>query len=167
MAQLNPDRRLPVPLATGVTTLHPGDVACAEQGARLETLLGSCVAIILTDPRRTVAAMCHVVHARLPDSGAHDSNTAFGEVALASMAAALQRRGITLRLCEAYVLGGGNMFPQQFSQAHVGDTNTRWALAALARDGVRVVLSDIGGQAYRRVRWTVGSGAPDVVAVQV
>jgi chemotaxis protein CheD len=46
-----------------IYTLHPGDVACGERGDRLETLLGSCVAIILTDPRRTIGAMCHIVHA--------------------------------------------------------------------------------------------------------
>ena len=37
-------------------TLHPGDVVCAERGDRMETLLGSCVAVVLTDPRRTVGA---------------------------------------------------------------------------------------------------------------
>lgn len=153
--------------APGVTTLHPGDLACVLQGDRLETLLGSCVSIILTDPRRTVAAMCHVVHSRLPDSGAQDHNTAFGEVALAGMVELLQRHGITHRLCEAYVIGGGNMFPHQFSHEHVGERNARWALAALEREGVRVVLTDVGGTAYRQVRWTVGSGAPDIRAVQV
>lgn len=47
-------------------TLHPGDVACVDRGERLDTLLGSCVAILLTDPQRSVGAMCHVVHAGAP-----------------------------------------------------------------------------------------------------
>ena len=146
--------------------LHPGDVVDAERGERLQTLLGSCVAIILTDPRRTVAAMCHVVHAGQPSQrSAHDS--AYGEVALSAMARLLRARGITPGLCEAYVMGGGNMFPQQFSQAHVGLHNARWALGALARDGLRVVLADLGGTTYRRVAWTVGPNAPEVTAVAV
>jgi hypothetical protein len=37
----------------------------------------------------------------------------------------------------------------------------------LARDGQRVVLADLGGAAYRRVGWTVGPGAPEVIAVPV
>ena len=45
-----------------VFTLHPGDVAVGVRGDRLETLLAAGVAIVLTDPRRTVGAMCHVVH---------------------------------------------------------------------------------------------------------
>ncbi len=147
--------------------LHPGDVAFAERGDRLETLLGSCVAIILTDPRRTVAAMCHVVHSRLPADGQQAGNTAYGEAALAAMARLLLARGIAPNLCEAIVAGGGNMFPALVSEAHVGDHNVHWALAALARTRVRVVWQDTGGVAYRRIGWTVGPGSPDLAAVPV
>ena len=116
-----------------VHVLHPGDVVCAERGVRLETLLGSCVAIVLTDPRRTVGVMCHVVHSRLPAHGQQDLNTAYGEAALAAMAQRLLARGIAPALCEAFLVGGGNMFPALVGEAHVGAHNVRWALAALAR----------------------------------
>lgn len=160
----------PPPMATApprVHTLHPGDVVCADRGDRLETLLGSCVAIILTDPRRTVGVMCHVVHARLPADGAQAGNTAFGEAALAAMARLLLARGIAPALCEAYVVGGGNMFPALVSEAHVGDHNVRWALDALARTRVRLLMQDTGGARYRRIGWTVGAGAPDIAAVPI
>jgi chemotaxis protein CheD len=153
--------------ATGeVHVLHPGDVVCADRGARLETLLGSCVAIILTDPRRTVGAMCHVVHSSRAARGARDS-AAYGGTALASMYFLLRARAIVPTLCEAYVYGGGNMFPDQFSQTHVGSLNVAWALDALAADGVRVLHHDVGGRSYRRLSWTVGPGAPRVTAVAV
>jgi chemotaxis protein CheD len=92
------------PVALGAESpgqvLHPGDVVYAGCGERLQTLLGSCVAIILTDPRRTVATMCHVVHAGQPNQrSAQDS--AYGEVALAAMARLLRSHGITPGLCEA------------------------------------------------------------------
>jgi chemotaxis protein CheD len=153
------------PALQRVHTLHPGDVAVAERDDRLETLLGSCVAIILTDPRRTVAAMCHVVHARLPADGSQHGNTAFGDEAMAAMADGLIARGITPGLCEAYVVGGGNMFPDLVTEAPVGETNARWALDALARGGIAVVYQDLGGAAYRKLGWTVGPNAPDIVAV--
>jgi chemotaxis protein CheD len=151
----------------GIThTLHPGDVACADQGERLETLLGSCVAIVLTDPRRTVGAMCHIVHARRAATTAQESG-AYAHVALASMYTLLRARGIEPRLCEAYVYGGGNMFPGLVRQGHVGDANARWALDALADDGIRVLLNDLGGNTYRRLSWTVGPDLPQVTAVPV
>ncbi|MCU0686006.1 MAG: hypothetical protein MUF34_27800, partial [Polyangiaceae bacterium] len=62
-------RRMIAPCATSVHTLMPGDVACADRGERMETLLGSCIAIVLTDRRNTVGAMCHIVHCNPADAG--------------------------------------------------------------------------------------------------
>lgn len=151
-----------------VQVLHPGDVACGEAGDRLETLLGSCVAIVLTDPRRTVACMCHVVHASPP--GAWSGRpTAHGEGALAEMARQLLARGIAPQLCEAWLFGGGNMFPDRIGPAprdgNVGAANVAWALDALARLGIVLHGRQTGGNAYRRLRWTVGPGAPELHTV--
>ena len=53
------ERRKQPPLVgqpdAGVMELLPGDTALGYAGDRMKTLLGSCVAVILTDPRRTVA----------------------------------------------------------------------------------------------------------------
>lgn len=153
-----------------VHLLHPGDLACADRGERFETLLGSCVAIVLTDPRRTVGAMCHVVHAGSPVAG-NVRTTAYGDAALAQMSVMLRGRGIEPRLCTAWVVGGGNMFPRlagvESAHCHVGDRNAAWALDRLAALGVRVLGHDLGGSTYRRLRWTVGPGAPEIHCVPV
>lgn len=156
----------PEPAGTTRHLLHPGDVACGNRGDIFETLLGSCVAVVLTDPRRTVAAMCHIVHAgAAPRDTPQDS--CFGDVALARMYSMLRARGIEPRLCEAYVYGGGNMFPGLFADGHVGACNASWTLAALKEDDVRVLHQDLGGSQYRKVSWVVGTEAPRVVAVAV
>ncbi len=147
-------------------TLHPGEVACAVQGERMETLLGSCVAIVLTDPRRTVGAMCHIVHAGASMAGAPRTG-AYAEVALDAMQQLLIRRGIAPHLCEAYVYGGGNMFPTLVRNSHVGETNARWVLQALAAQRISVLAHDVGGTTYRRLGWTVGPAAPQISAVAV
>ena len=149
-----------------VQVLHPGDVALAGRGERLETLLGSCVAIVLTDPRRTLGAMCHIVHSKPATSGAVLS-AAYADVALDRMYTLLRSRAIEPRLCEAYVYGGGNMFPALFAHGHVGDDNAQWALEALAHDGVPVLFHDLGGNTYRRLSWVVGPDTPQVTAVAV
>jgi chemotaxis protein CheD len=150
----------------GVHVLHPGDVVIAERGERMETLLGSCIAIVLTDPRRTVGVMCHIVNASACPPG-RTCGTSYAEPALDAMFALLQGRGIAPRWCEAYVAGGGNMFPSLFGSAHVGDRNARWALDALAQHGIRLLAEDLGGTSYRRLAWTVGAEAPQIVAVPV
>jgi len=146
--------------------LQPGDVICVQAGERLETLLGSCIAIILTDPRRTLAAMCHFVHVnggRAPRPG----DTSFGEAALLQMYRLLEQQGISPRLCVAFVYGGGNMFPTLVTQPHVGQANAQWALQTLAHEGIAVIGQQICGTVYRRVSWLVGPGDPTVCAVPV
>lgn len=153
---------LPAATAPQTHLLHPGDVVCAERGDRLETLLGSCVAVILTDPRRTVGAMCHIVH-----PGGHPrGDTAFGEAALLQLQALLLSRAIVMELCEAWVLGGGNMFPGRYDQGHVGQANAHWVMQALHERRVAVIGHDLGGNRYRRVGWTVGDEWPQVIAVE-
>ena len=159
MTGLNATR---VDAAPAAQVLHPGDVVLAQRGERLETLLGSCVAIILTDPRRTLAAMCHIVHSGRAPADARGDATVHAEPALAAMLALLQRSGIDPRRCEAYLFGGGNMFPQLYAQAHVGSNNTAWALAALTELGIALVGQDTGGTAYRRITWAVGPDTPQV-----
>jgi chemotaxis protein CheD len=151
---------------TRVFTLHPGDVARADRGERLETLLGSCVAIVLTDPRRTVGVMCHIVHAG-PALRVAEASGAHAGYALEALYRLLRERSITPRFCDAYVYGGGNMFPALVRDDHVGEKNARWVLDALAADGVRVLHHDVGGNAYRRLRWTVGRDTPQVTVVPV
>lgn len=154
------------PPPDAVRTLHPGDVAFAERGEVLSTLLGSCVAILLTDPRRTIGVMCHIVHSKPPLS--HDkASTSYGSVAISAMDRLLLARGVSPQLCHAYVYGGGNMFPGLITQSHVGDANALWTLTTLRERGVRVIGQDLGGRVYRRVRWTVGADAPEVSRVAV
>lgn len=144
--------------------LMPGDVALGLVGDQLRTLLGSCVSVILTDPRRTVAAMCHIVHAGRPNAS-NACNTAYGEVAMDEMFSRLQAVGIHPKCCQAYVFGGGNMFPQMFNATHVGTHNVDWVWEFLQRHGIAVVDHCLGGNGYRKVSWTVGLGEPLVETV--
>lgn len=153
-------------MVSRVYELMPGDVALGLAGDHLKTLLGSCVAVILTDPRHTVAAMCHIVHVSRPNA-ANRHNTAFGEVAMREMYLRLNRVGVIPRLCHAHVYGGGNMFPALVRSRHVGASNADWVLDFLSHEGIRVVDESVGGAGYRRVSWTVGEGDPVMEMVMV
>ena len=108
--------------------------------------------------------MCHIVHSTSA-IGAAQRTSAFADVAVETMYGLLRDRGITPRLCVACVYGGGNMFPSLVRDAHVGSGNARWALDALGEAGIRILFHDVGGNAYRRLSWTVGTEAPSVIAV--
>jgi len=144
-----------------VHVLHPGDVALAFEGERLETLLGSCVAVILTDARRSIAAMCHIVHASEPKA-ADKGDTAYASCAMQEMFTRLRTVGIVPELCHAYVFGGGNMFPDLFPAQHVGDANIRWVMDFLEQKQIDVLAQSVGGDVYRHVGWTVGAPELDI-----
>jgi len=151
-------------LPTSVLELMPGDVVIGLAGDQLKTLLGSCVSVILTDPRRTVAAMCHIVHAG-PPNATNAGNTAYGVVAMTDMFARLTAVGVIPERCDAYVFGGGNMFPKLFAKQHVGESNSDWVLDFLHDRGIGVVDYCLGGNGYRKVSWIVGPTEPLVETV--
>ena len=137
----------------------PGDVALGYRGDEFKVLLGSCVSIILTDPQRTIATVCHVVHAGRSRTRP-DQDLAWGDAALAWMYRALEQRGFNPQACTAFVYGGGNMFPHLKIEKPVGDRNIAWADRRLAEAGIHVALRSVGGEGYRVLGWTVGSGEP-------
>lgn len=149
-----------------VQILNPGDVACVQWGDRLETLLGSCVAVVLTDPRRTIGAMCHIVHVS-PSARQQEKAGADAAGAFAGMFKLLRERGIDPKQCVAYVYGGGNLFPDVPTNLDVGQRNAAWVLDELNRCGIQVLEQNLGGFAYRRLRWTVGPAPPEVTVVSV
>lgn len=144
-----------------VFDLMPGDIALGTAGDQLKTLLGSCISVILTDPRRTVGAMCHIVHVGKPNS-ANTLNTAYGVPAMDELFARLQNLAINPALCHAYVYGGANMFPALISRNHVGAGNARWVMDFLQAHRIAVVDSSLGGNGYRKILWTVGPTEPSV-----
>jgi chemotaxis protein CheD len=155
------------PLAKPVVApleLMPGDVAVGQAGEQFKTLLGSCVSVLLTDPRRTVGSMCHIVHVGLPNAE-NRHNTAYGVAAMHEMFTRLRALGINPRMCQAYVYGGGNMFPHLFRAKHVGASNVDWVLHYLDTHGVHVLDHHLGGNGYRKVSWTVGPQEPVVETV--
>lgn len=155
-----------VPSSSPSVELMPGDVALARAGDTLRTLLGSCVSVVLTDPRRTVAAMCHIVHVGRPNTH-NRHNTAYGEVAMHDMFRRLTAVAIAPQRCEAFVYGGGNMFPGIAEGPLVGERNVQWVLAFLHAQGIAVVDQDVGGCTYRKVSWQVGRDLPHVDPVSV
>lgn len=164
MPTQNPSAFLHLELPAPAKELMPGDVALAVRGEHLKTLLGSCVSVILTDPRRTVAAMSHIVHVGSPNAS-NQSNTAYGSVAMNCMFGMLRARGINPAMCEAYVFGGGNMFSQTFNAKKVGTSNANWVLDFLDAQGIGIVDQELGGNGYRKVSWTVGAQEPLVETV--
>ncbi|MBH2016558.1 MAG: chemotaxis protein CheD [Burkholderiales bacterium] len=153
--------------AEALHVLHPGDVLCLLSGGRMQTLLGSCVAICMTDPARRVGAMCHIVHSAPPRPGS-ERDTAFAEPAMRRLFAELRAHGVDPLACEAHLCGGGVMSLVGLNPANlVGERNVQWARRFLASHHIPTHEMALGGAFYRKLSWEVGQGEPTVESLPI
>jgi two-component system chemotaxis response regulator CheB len=145
--------------------LLPGELAYARAGARLTTLLGSCVAVCLHDRARAAGGMNHFLLPRT--SGRSDTPGRYGDTATEALIAEARAQGARAADLEASLYGGGNVLglPETAGPGQrplVGEQNAAMARAVLSRHGIPIVHEDVGGTRGRRIVMN-----PETHAVQV
>lgn len=132
-----------------------GQAVAARAPDRMWSILGSCVAVALCDPRRKAAALSHVV---LPTSSGHTGSPAkFADTAVPHMLDLLRQIGVPGDGLVAKLAGGAKMFGRNMPM-DVGESNFQSILHALERAGIRIVGKDVGGTRGRRVALDCASG---------
>jgi len=150
------------------TIVKVADWAAGRADAVLVTLgLGSCVAIMLHDPRACAGAMAHIL---LPSrSLARDiTNLAkFPETAVPLLVERLATLGADPRYLVAKLAGGASMFAQLMTPGSVqmGERNVAAARAVLRHAGIPVAAEAVGGDAGRSVRFYVADGRVEIRSV--
>ncbi len=134
-------------LETGAVFLQPGEVAFATSPTVITTVLGSCVAVTMYDPKTRFAAICHgqLPHAR-PDSAQDDYR--FVDLAIRRLAEEVDRHGVPRRRVAVKVFGGADvLISGRNSPEHpsVGMQNAEAALATLADEHFLVATQVLGG----------------------
>ena len=122
--------------------------------------LGSCVALCLYDPVRSIGGMAHTV---LPDStaaGVKSSGAKFVDVAVPLLLQEMEAKGAGRARLRAHLVGGARMLQGAAFKAtvHIGQRNAEAARAALRSEGVRVHGEELGGGNGRTVRLEVATG---------
>jgi chemotaxis protein CheD len=153
------------PLATGdpiEIVVDVADFAISREAALTTTGLGSCVALVLHDPRSGVAGLAHFL---LPEPGPTSTFSRpakFATTGVALLAAELRLHGATGPLV-AKLVGGARMFGSLMSAGvNVGQRNLDATRAALARLRIPVVAEETGGEVGRSVRVDPASGLVQV-----
>ena len=122
----------------------------------LTTLLGSCVAACIRDPKAGVGGMNHFL---LPGAevGAGKESERFGVHLMELLLNGLMRGGAQRDRLEAKVFGGGRMMS---GLSDIGAKNAEFARRFLAYEGIPIVGGDTGGDQGRRIQfWPVGGRA--------
>ena len=148
--------------------LNPGDVYFYTPApgrpapARLRTLLGSCVSVVVWHPQRGMASMSHAV---LPSRSRRGETVAldgrFCDEAVLMLRNELARGGVLAQQFHVYLVGGGSMYQSQDDTFSIGKRNIEAARTLLTQAGFLIRAEHVGREGYRKVELDLKSG--DVV----
>lgn len=144
-----------------------GQWAVAAAPARLRTLLGSCVGVVLYDRDSKLGGLAHVV---LPSArGAVDHPGKYADTAIPAVIAEFERHlGPRSRMrLVAKLAGGASMFPIDApagSTLNIGRRNQEAIESILDELRIPVLARDLGGTTGRRLTLDTVSG---IVAIRV
>ncbi len=140
----------------------PGEYYVARPGECVATVLGSCVAACVRDPRLGIGGMNHFM---LPEDSSGGQSpwmqpgagmaTRYGSHAMNRLIDDLLQLGALEEHLEFKLFGGGRILP---AMTDVGAANVRFVRDYVARHGYRVLAEDLGDVCPRRVVFFPGSG---------
>ena len=121
----------------------------SDPDVMLTTILGSCVAVCMRDPKTGVGGMNHFL---LPSGKAEglDEGRRYGAYAMELLINELLKRGASRKRLEAKVFGGANVL-KGFTSNPVGTRNADFVLAYLAAERIPVMAEDLRGIHPRKV----------------
>ena len=119
--------------------------------------LGSCIALILHDQRRSLAGLAHIM---LPESrGDTDRPGKFADTAIDALLEEMGGAGSTKSSLTAIVVGGASMFEFSANSLNIGERNAVAVKGLLQEQGIRIEHEETGGKVGRSVYyWPEGKG---------
>lgn len=137
----------------------PGQYFAAAGKGAITTVLGSCVATCLWDPRARIGGMNHFMLPGDGDTGAAlaKPSARFGVYAMEVLINEMIHIGADRRRMVAKVFGGGRVL-QGFDSLDVGAKNSQFVLEFLATETIPVLAQDLLGSCARKVNFFPETG---------
>lgn len=135
--------------------LHAGQLYASAKPASVVTVLGSCVAVCLFDPRARVGGMNHYL---LPLEPTREGSTRFGNVALRKLLDEVLALGARRGELRAKVFGGASVV-RVLEGRTLGADNSELAFRLLRDAEIPVVEQDVGGRGGRKLVFHTDDGS--------
>ncbi|NWG86474.1 MAG: chemoreceptor glutamine deamidase CheD [Hydrogenophilaceae bacterium] len=136
----------------------PGEYYVTGRDMLLVTVLGSCVAACVRDPKTGIGGMNHFM---LPESGdagnVLSASARYGGYAMEVLVNQLIKMGANRSRLEAKVFGGAAVL-RGFTTVNVGESNSDFVLDYLSNEKIRVASQDLRGLYPRKVYFFPASG---------
>lgn len=164
-----PERRISVgsDVSLPVHAIIVGEIKASAEPLRVTTLLGSCVAVCLYDPKARIGGMNHFM---LPCNHTADMQCAtYGVHAMELLINEIMKLGGDRRRLTAKIFGGGDVLGKRIANnpgKTVGEQNVEFALAFLERERIPIIAKDLGGETGRQIQFLTHTGQAFVRQVQ-
>lgn len=136
--------------------IHVGQLYVTSEPTQIITVLGSCVAVCLYDPKSMVAGMNHYL---LPQwSGDGLKSLKYGNVSIVKLIEEMQNCGAKKADIVAKVFGGANMHNQLNEKMMIGKKNAIIAEQILQEHNIPILAYDLGGNQGRRIAMNSAKG---------
>ena len=132
------------------------DLNTCESPDAITTLgLGSCIGVVLYDPKKKI---CGMVHVMLPDSTAirnNDNEAKFADTGIKALIEILEKKGLSRSAMIAKIAGGAQMFAFNTNNdmLKVGLRNAEAVRKVLASYRIRIVSEDCGENYGRTIEF--------------
>ena len=136
--------------------INPGGWA-VDNERPIATLLGSCVAVCLQDPKLGIGGMNHFLLPSRASSTHADTDVILnGDYAMEVLVNALLNKGANKTRLVAKAFGGGTIVSS--IRMAIGERNAEFAREWLDREGIPLVASDFSGPWSRKVVFVPATG---------
>ena len=136
-------------------TVGMGQIAVVRSPQIAQTVLGSCIGLVLYDPPAKIGAMAHIVLAERSNRSGPPGK--FADSAVPHMLELLQKEGADPRRLVAKIAGGASMFGGG-GPIQVGEANYQAVEKLLRQHGIRVAGEHVGGPKGRRTTFDPNTG---------
>jgi chemotaxis protein CheD len=137
--------------------LKPGELYVGEESALVETLLGSCVSVVLFSPRYRVGSVCHSLlpSCRRENPCRRDCQefSRYVDCSIRRMLEWFLEQGVKQREIVVKLFGGSDLLsgPQGLASRGIGRQNIERALQIIEEEGLLLASSDVGGVRGRKI----------------
>lgn len=141
--------------------LKPGYIFIYRGPAIVRTVLGSAVAVILSDREQKISGLNHFMFPRTANR--QEATARYGNVAMLALINFLGDEGAHQDDLEAQIFGGAR--PRTTTTEDIGDQNVEIARQILSKKKIPVVSEDVGGFKGRKLIYNLATHEAVVLKV--
>lgn len=139
-----------------IVTIYPGEYYVSKGPEFVSTILGSCVAICLFDPKNLIGGINHFMLAKPGSKETLKEEKGpigrFGKYAIDLLIDEMIKAGADRKNLQAKIFGGSNVFNlPETSHEQVGSENIKFAKEYLGQLNIPIMTEDLGGVPSRKI----------------